>query len=230
MANQVDRITMKLNEFFDQIYCINLDRRIDRWQNVEKEFDRLNITVERFTACDGKELLEQLPQEAKSDIKLSPGELGLAITHQALLVQSMERNHKSILILEDDVRFVDDFNEKFDRYSEEVPIDWDMLYLGGNLDHWKPTQITQHVHKGHCILTTHSVGLKDTIFQHMNDCMNHKTPVDVVYGWESIRFHAYSIMPRLAFQSEGYSDIQGIDLDYQFLRTGQWEEHAGSIR
>ena len=32
-----------INTFFDMIYCINLDDRVDRWDESKKEFDRLGI-------------------------------------------------------------------------------------------------------------------------------------------------------------------------------------------
>ncbi len=32
---------MRLNDFFDEIYCINLEEREDRWLEVQKEFEKI---------------------------------------------------------------------------------------------------------------------------------------------------------------------------------------------
>ena len=44
-------------DFFDEIYCINLERRTDRWKQCQSEFDKIGITdkVIRFKAFDNKE-------------------------------------------------------------------------------------------------------------------------------------------------------------------------------
>ena len=46
-----------LYNFFDDIYCINLKNREDRWKSFLSEMARLNITdFKRFDAVNGKEL------------------------------------------------------------------------------------------------------------------------------------------------------------------------------
>ncbi len=35
--------TMKLNNYFDKIICINLDRRPDRWKEAQEQFKNAGI-------------------------------------------------------------------------------------------------------------------------------------------------------------------------------------------
>ena len=46
-------------DFFDEIYCINLDKRVDRWNSAKEQFKKLGIDnkVKRFSAveCDNFE-------------------------------------------------------------------------------------------------------------------------------------------------------------------------------
>ena len=46
---------MKFTDYFSHIYCINLLRRTDRWEECKIEFSKLNILdkVEKFDAVDG---------------------------------------------------------------------------------------------------------------------------------------------------------------------------------
>lgn len=43
-----------VNEFFDKVYVLNLDRRQDRLTMVERQTEKLGIKFERFPAVDGK--------------------------------------------------------------------------------------------------------------------------------------------------------------------------------
>ena len=48
---------MVLTDYFDKVYCINLDRRLDRWIKVSEIFKKNRFTnIERFPAIDGKDL------------------------------------------------------------------------------------------------------------------------------------------------------------------------------
>ena len=45
----------QLSKYFDKKFCINLDRRPDRWDIVSDEFNKWGIKdVERVSAVDGK--------------------------------------------------------------------------------------------------------------------------------------------------------------------------------
>ena len=44
---------MKINDYFDKIICINLDKRPDRWREVQSQFKKAGISVQRFSAIDG---------------------------------------------------------------------------------------------------------------------------------------------------------------------------------
>lgn len=108
---------MRVNDYFEKVYVINLDRRQDRMEKLDPQLNKLGIEYERFSAVDGKEL------------GISPIIAG-TMSHQKLLEQN---EGKRILVLEDDAYFVDDFNEKFAEYMEHLPPDTDIFYLGALL-------------------------------------------------------------------------------------------------
>ena len=47
-------------------YCMNLDRRPERWEFMRAQFSRLQLPVERFSAVNGREL--DVPQLAQAGI------------------------------------------------------------------------------------------------------------------------------------------------------------------
>ena len=109
-------------KYFDKIYCINLDTRIDRWQECLSEFKKIGIEndVERFSA-----------------IKMSPGIAGCTKSHYEIIKTAKENKYKNVLVLEDDVSFTEEFFydvlEKAFSQMKKQNLDYEMFYLGGNL-------------------------------------------------------------------------------------------------
>ena len=51
----------------------------------------------------------------------------------------------NILVLEDDILFCDNFKNKLIKYYEQVPEDWDIIYLGGS--RMRGTKISENILK-----------------------------------------------------------------------------------
>jgi GR25 family glycosyltransferase involved in LPS biosynthesis len=117
------------NTFFDKIYCINLERRPDRWINVKSKFDRLGIDVERFIASDGKDI-KNLPETSFFNHFMNKSEYGCLMSHKRVVEDAKKNGYKRVLILEDDVLFHKDFMNLFQRVKDAP--EWDMLFLGCN--------------------------------------------------------------------------------------------------
>jgi len=141
----------------ERIYCINLDKRPERWAFMQGQFSRHRMPVQRWSAVDGstldvpklaqvglvaKEALPRyfLPREQKLfGTDLTDGGIGCALSHFLIwrdilqLCASGAANSKSVfLVIEDDCKIPDQFSEALvhERLSE-VPDDWELVYLGG---------------------------------------------------------------------------------------------------
>lgn len=49
----------RLNEFFDQVYVINLTQATERLERLKNECEKIGCTFEIFTAIDGPKLVEK---------------------------------------------------------------------------------------------------------------------------------------------------------------------------
>jgi len=116
------------NAFFDKIYCINLERRPDRWEKAKAKFDKLNIQVERFVASDGKDF-EDLPSE-KPNCFTNKFEYGCSMSHKRVVEDAKKNGYKRVLILEDDILIHKNFLNLFQKISKAP--NWDMLFFGCN--------------------------------------------------------------------------------------------------
>jgi len=124
---------MSLQNFFDRTYCVSLDRRKDRWKRFKNQVpkDWPFAPINRVQAIDGKKC--QRPDWWKQ----GGGAWGCFRTHLRIIEQAMNNGRKSILLMEDDAMFCEDFTKRVTAFLEQVPDDWGMIYLGG-----------QHLHVG----------------------------------------------------------------------------------
>ena len=150
---------MRLNDYFDKIICINLEKRKDKWNDVYTSFVNLGIEVERFSAFDC-DVFKSLPYRYD---KYGMASVACALSHIAVLKSAVGREFNNVLILEDDAEFVDDFNVKFDQISKQIPTDWNMLYLGAAIE-GSCHRVSENILKCDNLLTTHAYAVNSSSY------------------------------------------------------------------
>jgi GR25 family glycosyltransferase involved in LPS biosynthesis len=205
---------MSFKKYFDKIYCINLDRRKDRWEETIKELDKWGLTdeVERYSGVDGNSL--------KNETQIKDGELGILNTHLKIINESKEKNYDNILIIEDDIQFTEKI-KLIDDYMSIVPNDWDMIYFGGNHNKHmgkKINYINDKIIKLEETYGIHCVAINNTIYDLiLNVIDKRKKPIDVYYADIQKNYNCYGFNPSIALQRVSYSDIQNKVMDYKWL-------------
>jgi GR25 family glycosyltransferase involved in LPS biosynthesis len=208
---------MRLFDRFDKVFLVNLDKRTDRLENFQKQVEKYNLgDYQRVSAVDGTTI-----DSKKYTNRLRPGELGLVLTNLSIIKLSKESNYETILILEDDCNFSEEI-EKVDEYFSLLPSDWDMLYMGGNHNtHMRvppPIKINEKVVKLHSTYSTHFIGMKNTLYEHIESMLSrYQEPLDLSYVRLQKIFNIYSFYPAIANQIVDYSDIQNNITDYRWL-------------
>jgi glycosyl transferase family 25 len=109
--------------FIDKIYYINLDKRTDRKELLEKEFDKMQIPkdkIERFAAINNT----------------IAGIIGCNQSHLEILNLALLNNYENVLILEDDFEFLisrEKFYNLLNKFFEKYKDDYEICYLQYNL-------------------------------------------------------------------------------------------------
>jgi GR25 family glycosyltransferase involved in LPS biosynthesis len=201
-----------LYNFFDEIYCINLKNREDRWKSFLNEMERLNITnVKRFDAVNGRELDYS---NLIYNRNLLPGELGVLMSHINLIKEAKEKNLESILIMEDDVYFTDEIY-KLNDYLNSVPEDWNFIYFGGNHGQYTPEIVNNRTCRLKNSFGLQCVAIKNTMYDRiLNDAIKLEKQIDVYYASYQSENKSYCFNPNMALQKVDYSDIQNRVVDY----------------
>lgn len=195
-----------LNDYFDKIYCINLDEAKDRWVDCLNQFKHFNIEVERFSAI----------KPINGNNKLNKGQLGILRSNLELIKKAKELNLSNIVILEDDFLFVNDFNDKLSDSYNKIPNNWDFIYFGGN-HIGKLIKVNDNIYKMSHTYAIHSIVIKNTLYDTIiSELSKEELPVDVYYANLMNRFNAYVIMPHISTQKAGYSYIENEYRNYDY--------------
>lgn len=183
--------------FFDQIYCINSDKRTDRWEQVSKEFEKVQISslVQRVSAII---------------IKDDPA-LGCLKSHQQIIDSAIKEGKERILIFEDDVQFLSFDHLRFTQAIKELKSikDWELFYLGGRAVS-RTKKLSKNVVSGK-FFSTHAYAVNLNQIKRLPALT---TPIDRSYA---AQLKSLAIFPIIAVQRTSYSDIT--------LNTVSWKKN-----
>ena len=212
-----------LDNIFPHKFCINLDRRPERWAVMSENFARLGVrSIERLAAIDGESII--VPERLSH---LRPVDYACTLSHLAAVKKARELGSPSVLIFEDDCLFDPDFVEKFSEYMVQVPADWDMLFLGGY--HFAPpVPVSRNIVRAVITLTAHAYAVRQSIYSEFI-ALNENPPAIVDRNNTILqqKFNCYCCEPNLVGQLAGYSDLMGEEmpekpLTYNFPINGKW--------
>lgn len=183
-----------------RVRVVHQERRPDRMLSIPQEMDRMFFDYEIFYAID------------------PPGIDDYTIGSSCSHVDALRGVTGELLVCEDDVTFLEQGREIFNNAYNQLPEDWDMLYLGGNIH--EPAErysdnlykIDFGVHCNHAIL--YSEKARSYILSHYDVWKNEIKAFDHwLYLVGQREMNCYIVSPMIAYQRPGYSG-HGVWRDY----------------
>ena len=239
-----DNMIKNLKDAFQEVYCVNLDRRKDRWRDFQERLGRAPgagwggqdpipweadpdlwpfKTPVRYSAIDGK----KVPPPPWWN--QGGGAWGCFRSHLRILEDALNRGVESVLFLEDDATLLPDFRTKVETFFRHLPEDWGMVYLGGQhllIDRHPPRKVTEEVYVPYNVNRTHAFGLRGEM---MRVVYKHISRVDWANGHHIDhhlgRLHMnrahpiYTPKEWIMGQAEGRSNISGRDFEAERFWT-----------
>ena len=182
-------------DFIEKVVYINLAKRTDRREHMEKLTKVFDNRVIRFEA-----------------VEYTPGIIGCAKSHIAVLEMAIENNWKNVLILEDDSEW-NDKKEAYECFKKLTKNDFDVLLLGGSYTTYEKD--TFKLRSSSC---THAYIIKNHYFSTLLETF--KESVILYEKNKSQKYHLdnhwkllmpknnwFIAIPNLMYQINGYSDI-----------------------
>lgn len=151
---KIMKTKIRVNNDIIHPIVINLKERKKRLSHFNKRFKQekhLFGALSYFEAIDGTKI--EIPEywfkyQTYTDhyTNVEPNAAyGCYQSHYKILNYFIHQdNIKNLLILEDDAKFVDNFERKLDSFLNEVPEDWDVLYLGWTNNGFTPKPYKEH--------------------------------------------------------------------------------------
>lgn len=193
-------------DFFDgNIFVINLARRPDRLEHFKFEMNKCGITCwQRFDAVDAG------PRD---------GNRGCTASHRAIMDMVVRRGLKRAFVFEDDAtlrhQFITCFNQEIAPVLNEMPAEFDQLYVGGHY-----AEMPRGWHSKHLILmgamkTTSSYGVTLKSARELRDLIPEDTcdSIDNLYAGYNATKRCFISEPRFFVQYGNFSDLQQREMD-----------------
>jgi GR25 family glycosyltransferase involved in LPS biosynthesis len=199
-----------INEYFDNIYILNLDRRIDRYENIKSKLNILNIKFERFSAIDGNNIKDD--EYDFSNFKQGYGMLenkyALAClrSHLEIIKDAKLKGYKRILIFEDDILINSDIKIHLQKLRN---IDnWKLLYLGSTQYNWGVEFIEDFFYSKKS-LGTFAYAIDSSIYDEILNTSVNKS-VDNILSDTQSKFYGncYTFYPNICISDVSESDIR----------------------
>lgn len=145
----------------ERCVLINLTRRPDRLQQATEQLTNWPyIYPEIFSAVDGWG-----NPDYPSSYRSGKGSWGCRESHCRVLQQAIDDGIQCLCVLEDDLILGDTFAAQSKQFFDNVPDDWELVYLGGQ--HWRPPKKLgngivecRSVCRTHCYVAKQSAMLK----------------------------------------------------------------------
>ena len=194
-------------------FYINLEHRTDRKEHVTKQLTNLGLQgFERFNA-----------------IKMENGALGCSMSHLKILQTAVQNNWDHVLIVEDDITFLDLdlFKANFETFLQRNGNNWDVILLAGNnmppydtiddvcIKVKRCQTTTGYLVNGHYIkklMENVKMGLTQLMYKPASHAMY---AIDKFWFLLQAVDKWYLIVPPTVVQREDYSDIEKRQTNYQ---------------
>lgn len=205
-----------MNDMFTNKFCLNLDRRPDRWDKAKAQFDSVGFDVTRLSAVDGSLLKDKNPELAKyfnpKEVGIWP-KIGLMKSWEKAVDLAMDSQLKNITIFEDDLEFCENFNNSYETLADKLPEEWDIIFFANNrvapTGYEPPQGDIPFLAAGQSIVMgLHFVTVNSKAFPKIKKYLSSGINIMRVLN-DYTAFSRYYSKNSLAQQTEGYSDIRG---------------------
>ena len=186
---------------------INLDRRFDRFEDMSAEMQRQNLKYRFVAAVDGAKL-----DWFKADFYYPSA----AIKACSMSHQTAVNLYATSWILEDDLQLCNHFDAAVNQFVNDVPNDWDILYLGFTPILQSEYQIVndRYFHLKNYCPGAWAYKLRGNALVEYRRLLDKMSP-DAALTTLQQQYKAYCSYPFLARVKDGFSDTNNMNCTFK---------------
>jgi len=210
-----------MNEFFDNIYILNLHHQKERMNVSQKRFSFVDIHhYERFGATNGS-ILNHLWSKLENPYFRNSSYLGCAISHLSIYQDALKHNYKRILIVEDDCRINIKLHQIWEKLDTSILYNSELLYLGfiplsDDCSMWDYSLvnecISEHIYRAHNFWGLFGYSPSKELMQELVEVYQQSFPMELdryFVNYIQPRGKSIGISPQIFAADDGLSDNSG---------------------
>ena len=199
-----------MHNYFQEIYCINIEEELGKWKQFKNEFIKNNLDwkIKRFGA-----------------IKNKVRGKGASLSHLELIKIAHTNKFEHIFIFEDDTKFIDWNLNYLEDAINHLPSDWQIFNIGYNIcaneNQLKYQQISKNlikVEKGCDLRSNNAYAINNNAFEYIireysrffEQWKEHKFKWHLDL-WFAQNFDRYCLVPLMCVQNQGDKPQRFID-------------------
>lgn len=203
---------MKWKEKFTEVFLINLPERIDRLSVSNAILHEAGVDYTLWKATKDED-----------------GKKGLCLTMKALFEYIMVTDIQDFIVLEDDCNFKLNINDFLNILVEQLPEDYDCLYLGCNLTS-QPTRYSENLLKICTSYCTQAIAYSRRTVEIIMKDIDKIEPYDIkLMKIIQSRGHSYCTFPMFCEQFESYSNIENKVMDWASYQRQTYASYTKGI-
>jgi len=221
----------RLLELAEKSYVINLASRLDRLNSFKHQMDLIgynNYEVFEAYGVDSEIPIRYINKLSTDNFKMT-GWYGNKFSHYGVIEEAKTQGLKSVLIFEDDVYFIDNFDVMCEfAYDQLKSVSWDVINFGGNHRFLDPNDLeypnvkdglipyTNNLSKIEVMYCLHAYLVKNTVYDFVLDnALQSYRSIDNFWGYKVYReFNSFCIRPAIAKQLPGFNNIGNTFCNY----------------
>ncbi len=143
---------------------INLKKDKKRLEDFNKLYNEQNLEnifgkIKRFDAINGYDIeipnYWMVPNGTDHHVT-KQGTYGCFLSHYTVIKKFIDSSYEILTVFEDDAGFINNFSEQFNNFYNNIPDNWEMLYLGFTNNRYPgpPKYINEYCYKTVSVNTT----------------------------------------------------------------------------
>jgi GR25 family glycosyltransferase involved in LPS biosynthesis len=221
--------TLNINTFFDKVYFINLSKDKQRLKHIQQVLNFTQINAKRWNATT-----PDVFKYIQKDIGIKDTLLACLTSHLTIYNDALVNGYNKILILEDDIIPLLNFQEKFVKFQEDLKNtnneNWDLLYLAyikttDDCAYWtyaydevKPTIISEHIIKAVNFWSCMAYGINKKAMEEILNWYSKNPPIEIDKYLVNVfqkneNFKSIGIFPQIFAGQDNYSNTAEMPLE-----------------
>ncbi len=204
-------------------YLLYLPSKFDRVSATLEHLNEVEISPVLFKGVDAvtNQLYTKL-EKNECGLKFTSGRIGCFLSHYMLWNHLYHSNIEEAIILEDDVRFVDGYKTLYEDYMNQLPEDWQYVFLGsaGALNNFEQSVSKNIIRsKPYC---THAYMIKRSALKTLlEECYVMKTYVDMQirqFVLPKLKYYVFHppLIDQMSLESDEFGVYKSMCKDWEF--------------